>query len=171
MRDLKMTDGKETTSGIETMLRGAGLRPTRQRIELARLLFSDGDRHVTAEMLHAEALSNKISVSLATVYNALNQFCECGLLREIAIEGSKTYLDTNTSNHQHFFFESDGTLIDVAVFSRRLTYEEAPCIIVSAVDITERNRAEARDEIARARAMGDAFGHYFEQPIADRMAQ
>ncbi len=108
-----MLDGKERIADIEAKLRKAGLRPTRQRLDLARLLFCEGDRHVTAEMLHAEALRNKISVSLATVYNTLNQFSECGLLREVAIEGTKAYFDTNTSNHQHFYFEDDGRLIDV----------------------------------------------------------
>ena len=98
---------------IEAKLRKAGLRPTRQRLDLARLLFRDGDRHVTAEMLHGEAIASNISVSLATVYNTLKQFTECGLLREVAIEGSKAYFDTKISDHQHFYFEKDGRLIDL----------------------------------------------------------
>ncbi len=128
------------------MLRGAGLRPTRQRIDLGRLLFSGEDRHVTAEMLHAEALQNGISVSLATVYNTLHQFTECGLLREVAIEGSKTYFDTNISDHHHFYFERDGKLIDI--HSENLTIvslPEAPeGTMISRVDVlirlTDRNR-------------------------------
>lgn len=102
-----------TNCDYKEMLRRAGLRPTRQRIDLARILFGSGERHVTAEMLHAEALGHKVSVSLATVYNTLHQFTECGLLREVAIEGSKTYFDTNTSDHHHFYFERDGKLIDI----------------------------------------------------------
>jgi Fur family iron response transcriptional regulator len=94
-------------------LRAAGLRPTRQRVALASLLFSRGDRHVTAEMLHAEALQSGIPVSLATIYNTLHQFLEAGLLREVAVEGAKTYFDTNTSDHFHFFFENDGVLVDI----------------------------------------------------------
>ena len=73
-------------------LREAGLRPTRQRVCLANLLFRDGDRHVTAERLHEDAVLDNFCVSLATVYNTLNQFTQAGLLREVAIEGSKTYL-------------------------------------------------------------------------------
>jgi Fur family transcriptional regulator, iron response regulator len=99
--------------GLEAKLREAGLRPTQQRAGLARLLFGQGNRHVTAEMLHAEAANHKMAVSLATVYNTLNKFAECGLLREVAIEGSKTYFDTTISDHQHFYFENDGTLIDL----------------------------------------------------------
>lgn len=94
-------------------LRITGLRPTRQRVALAELLFGRGDRHFTAEMVHAEAVNKGIRVSLATVYNTLHQFVEAGLLREVAIESSKTYFDTKTSNHFHFFFEQDGTLEDI----------------------------------------------------------
>jgi Fur family iron response transcriptional regulator len=109
-----MAELSELGRGVETMLNEAGLRLTRQRIALARLLFGGGDRHVTADMLHAEAVGNRISVSLATVYNTLKQFAECGLLREIAVEGAKTYLDTNTSDHQHFYFNGELTDIDPA---------------------------------------------------------
>ncbi|MGD9867316.1 MAG: iron response transcriptional regulator IrrA [Hyphomicrobiales bacterium] len=91
----------------------AGLRPTRQRLALAALLFSKGDRHLTAEALHEEAIGHAVPVSLATVYNTLHQFTEAGLLREVAVEGSKTYFDTNTSNHYHFFCERDGKLLDI----------------------------------------------------------
>jgi Fur family iron response transcriptional regulator len=93
-------------------LRNAGLRPTRQRLALAEILFGSGDRHVSAEDLHKEALAARVKVSLATVYNTLNQFREAGLLREVAIEGDRTYFDTNTSNHCHFFVEGEGRLID-----------------------------------------------------------
>lgn len=94
-------------------LRKTGLRPTRQRVALAELLFGRGDWHFTAEAVHAEALSHGIPVSLATVYNTLHQFVEAGLLREVAIESTKTYFDTKTSNHFHFFFENEGVLADI----------------------------------------------------------
>jgi Fur family transcriptional regulator, iron response regulator len=104
----------ETTSLLPSeRLRRTGLRPTRQRVALAELLFGGGDRHFTAEMVHAEALRKGVPVSLATVYNTLHQFVEAGLLREVAIEGSKAYFDTKTSNHFHFFFEKDGVLVDI----------------------------------------------------------
>ncbi|MEZ5842825.1 MAG: Fur family transcriptional regulator [Hyphomicrobiaceae bacterium] len=94
-------------------LRRAGLRPTRQRVALGELLFATGDRHVTAELLHGEAVAAGERVSLATVYNTLHQFKRAGLLRELAIEGSRSYFDTNTSNHNHFLIESDGKLVDI----------------------------------------------------------
>ena len=98
---------------IHKKLTSVGMRPTRQRIALGELLFRAGDRHVTAEQLHAEAERAGVRVSLATVYNTLHQFTAAGLLREVAIEGAKTYFDTNTSDHCHFYIESDGELIDI----------------------------------------------------------
>jgi len=94
-------------------LRAAGLRPTRQRLELARLLIENGDRHVTAEQLHAEAAAAGMPVSLATVYNALHQFTEAGLLREVVVEPGRSYFDTNIADHHHFFCESNGLLQDI----------------------------------------------------------
>ena len=94
-------------------LRKAGLRPTRQRLALAQLLFAHGDRHVTAEGLHEEAVAAGMPVSLATVYNTMHQFTEAGLLREVTVDGSRTYFDTNTGNHHHFYCEDDGTLLDI----------------------------------------------------------
>ena len=95
------------------LLHRAGLRPTRQRLALARLLFERGDRHVTAEQLHAEARDAQVSVSLATVYNALHQFTASRLLREVVVETGRSYFDTNTSDHHHFFHETSGQLRDI----------------------------------------------------------
>src|SRR5271167_4243542 len=92
---------------VLALLRQVKLRPTRQRMALGWLLFAKGDRHLTAEMLYEEANRAKIAVSLATVYNTLHQFTGAGLLREVAVNGSKTYFDTNVSDHHHFFIESE----------------------------------------------------------------
>ena len=99
---------------ISSLLRAAGLRPTRQRLLLGTLLFGLGDRHVSAEELHAEAVGRGEKVSLATVYNTLHQLKRAGLLRELAIEGTKAFFDTNTSSHHHFYNEREGTLLDIA---------------------------------------------------------
>jgi Fur family iron response transcriptional regulator len=95
-------------------LRAAGLRPTRQRVELAGLLFADCDRHVTAESLHDEVTGAGVKVSLATVYNTLHQFTQAGLLRQVIVDAARSYFDTNTGDHQHFFLEDEGMLIDIA---------------------------------------------------------
>jgi Fur family iron response transcriptional regulator len=94
-------------------LRSAGLRPTRQRVALGWLLFGKGHRHVTAERLYEEAGVARVPVSLATVYNTLHQFTEAGLLREIAVDGARTYFDTNLSTHHHFLEEGGDALIDI----------------------------------------------------------
>jgi Fur family transcriptional regulator, iron response regulator len=100
-------------SDLRDKLRRVGLRPTRQRVSLGWLLFGKGDRHVSAEMLYEEAMRARVPVSLATVYNTLHQFTEAGLLRQLAVDGSKAYFDTNASDHHHFFVEKDDVLIDV----------------------------------------------------------
>ncbi len=94
-------------------LRRVGLRPTRQRVALGWLLFGKGDRHITAEKLYEEATSARVAISLATVYNTLHQFTEAGLLREIAVDGSKTYFDTNTTHHHHFLIGETNTVLDI----------------------------------------------------------
>jgi Fur family transcriptional regulator, iron response regulator len=108
------------------LVRRAGLRPTRQRVALAKLLFRDDDRHVTAEMLHEEAVRAGQRVSLATVYNTLHQFKRAGLLREIAIGGQRAYFDTNTSNHNHYYIEANGTLLDIPSGTVRVEGLPAP---------------------------------------------
>ncbi|WP_083240492.1 iron response transcriptional regulator IrrA [Methyloceanibacter methanicus] len=97
----------------ETLLREVNLRPTRQRLALGWILFSKGGRTITAEMLHEEAARAKIPVSLATVYNTLNQFTEAGLLRQIGVEGMKSYFDTDPSAHDHFFIEGESLFMDI----------------------------------------------------------
>lgn len=95
------------------LLCSAGLRPTRHRLALAAILFGDGGRHLTAEMLFEEAYVADIPVSLATVYNTLNSLTGAGLLRQVCIDGSKTYFDTNVTGHQHFYSEDTRELIDI----------------------------------------------------------
>ena len=114
--------GRPEMTGVDVpgLLRRANLRPTRQRVALATLLFGNGDRHVTAEILHEEAVRVGERVSLATVYNTLHQFERAGLLREIAIGGQRAYFDTNISNHNHFFVEAEGRLIDIPGSSIRV---------------------------------------------------
>jgi Fur family transcriptional regulator, iron response regulator len=112
-----MTNGTRESFAISatalSRVRAAGLRPTRQRLALARLLLANGNRHITAEQLHGEALAAEIKVSLATVYNTLHQFIEAGLLREVVVEPGRSYFDTNTDEHHHFFCEATGRLQDI----------------------------------------------------------
>jgi len=118
-----MTAKRPYTDSVNP-LRRASLRPTRQRLALAKLLYDGGDRHVTAETLHEEAMRSKVRVSLATVYNTLHQFCDAGLLREVMVEPGRSYFDTNTSDHHHFLYEETGELYDIP--ADRLRFESLP---------------------------------------------
>ena len=112
-------EGTQDVYSAEHITRGtnwlssAGLRPTRQRVALATLLVGDGQhRHVTAESLYADVRHAGDSVSLATVYNTLRAFCEAGLLQEVTVDGARSYFDTNTHDHPHFFWEGEDRLSD-----------------------------------------------------------
>ncbi len=126
-------------------LRAANLRPTRQRLALAKLLLDGGDRHVTAEQLHTEARQNNIDVSLATVYNTLHQFTEAGLLREVVVAPGRSYFDTNTSDHHHFFVENTGDLMDIPARSVSVTElpDPPPGTSLRRVDVIVRVRHES----------------------------
>lgn len=123
-------------------LRNVGLRPTRQRLALARLLFDKADRHVSAEQLHAEALEHAIRVSLATVYNTLNQFTGAGLLREVVVAPGRSYFDTNIGNHHHFYVEDSGQLHDIP--GEQVVVQALPAVPagteISRVDVVVRLR-------------------------------
>jgi Fur family iron response transcriptional regulator len=113
MGKLLQKSAEEAAGRAAARLRLAGLRPTRQRVELAGLLFQKCDRHVTAESLHDEASAAGVKISLATIYNTLHQFTEAGLLRQVIVDAARSYFDTNTGDHQHFYLEQEGLLIDI----------------------------------------------------------
>ena len=114
LADGKLADGFGCSfRNVRERLQSSGLRPTRQRMALGWLLFGKGDRHVTAENLYEEARGCNTALSLATVYNTLRQFSEAGLLREIAVYGSRIWYDTNTGPHYHFYVEDRDQLLDI----------------------------------------------------------
>ncbi|MBY3185138.1 Fur family transcriptional regulator [Rhizobium sp. 25PS6] len=129
---------------IEVRLRGAGLRPTRQRVALGDLLFAKGDRHLTVEELHEEAVAASVPVSLATVYNTLHQFTEAGLIRVLAVESAKTYFDTNVSDHHHFFVEGENEVLDIPVSNLTIANLPEPPegMEIAHVDVVIRLRAK-----------------------------
>ncbi|MEI9931140.1 MAG: iron response transcriptional regulator IrrA [Rhizomicrobium sp.] len=135
---------EQTGHEITARLRDAGLRPTRQRMELASLLLRNGDRHTTAEGLHGEALNAGIKVSLATVYNTLHQFTEAGLLRQVVVDAARSYFDTNVGDHQHFYCEEENRLIDIPGESIAVAGIPAPPkgMQVERVDVVIRVRPE-----------------------------
>jgi len=133
---------KSKMTEIAGRLKQAGLRPTRQRLALAGLLFRQGDRHLTAESLYEDAARAGHALSLATVYNTLNQFTAAGLLRQVAVDAERSYFDTNTGEHQHFYCADDGTLIDIPGQAIAITGVPAPPkgMAVEQVDVVVRVR-------------------------------
>lgn len=131
----------------QELLREAGLRPTRQRMMLGQLLFTGTHRHFTAESLFAEAKTAGMRLSLATVYNTLNQFTQAALLRRIGPDGSRCFYDTDTSIHPHFYLEGEDRLIDVP---EQLAVAEMPDPLpgheVARLDIVIRIRRKAEVE-------------------------
>ncbi|MEP4108488.1 MAG: iron response transcriptional regulator IrrA [Sneathiella sp.] len=129
---------------LENKIRSADLRPTKQRIALAELLFATGNRHITAEKLHGEALDAGVRISLATIYNNLHQFTSAGLLREVVVDASKSYFDTNVEPHHHFFHEANGSLEDIR--SSDLTVSNIPALPagtkISSIDVIVRVSSE-----------------------------
>lgn len=98
---------------LANRLQSAGLRATPKRIAIGGLLFDGQDRHVTADDVAVMARKSGIRVSLATVYNTLNQFVSAGLMKRITLDTDRTYFDTNVSDHHHLFFEQNGVLHDI----------------------------------------------------------
>jgi Fur family transcriptional regulator, iron response regulator len=131
-----------TKRGADWLMQG-GLRPTRQRLALATLLVGDGqNRHVTAESLHAASSDAGEGVSLATVYNTLRAFCDAGLMAEVVVDGSKSYFDTRTDDHPHFYWEDSHSLTDAPAEELEIaSLPQVPAgMAVSRVDVVIRLR-------------------------------
>lgn len=138
---------RQTTPAPGQRLRAAGLRPTRQRVALAELLFAQGNRHLTAEDLHDEALGAGVPVSLATVYNTLHQFTQARLLRVLSVESSKTYFDTNVSDHHHYLIEDSNEIVDIPHGNVRVEDLPEPPdgMEIAHVDVVIRLRSKRKD--------------------------
>ena len=95
------------------MLETSPLKVTEQRIAMIKLLFKNGAAHFTAEDIYEEVNKKKIKISLATIYNCLNQFKEFGIIKAIKVSSDKIYFDTNLKEHHHFFCVKSAKLIDV----------------------------------------------------------
>lgn len=135
-------------------LKARGLRPTRQRLALARLLFKHGPRHVSAEELFQEARDAGIPVSLATVYNTLHQFTRAGLLSEVVVGSGQSYFDTDTTSHYHYYDRTTGRIVDIPaheIVFARLPEAPAGCVI-DRVDVVIRVRRVGQPAVGRLAA-------------------
>lgn len=112
-KDRNCKDASTCECMSATRLRSVGLRPTRQRVALAELIFERGDRHLTAEQIQDDASEKGISCSLATIYNTLHRFKDAGMLRVLSVDSNKTYFDTNVSDHHHYIIEGSDEVMDI----------------------------------------------------------
>jgi len=145
--------GEPRPPNMRNMLNHHGIRPTRQRLSLAALLFAKGNRHVTAEALLAEARTARVQASYATIYNVLKCFADAGLLRCLAVEGHPMIFDTNTSLHHHFFFEDSAEISDLSFGDVSITglplppegYEIAKVDVVVRLRVKKKGAARASE--------------------------
>lgn len=140
---------------VQSILKETGLRPTRQRLTIGRLLFREGHRHVTADSLHQEAIGNGAALSLATVYNALAQFAQVGLIRKVSLNGERSYFDTNACDHHHFYVDAEDRIIDIP--SDEIRFDRLPSppdgYEIINVDVVIRlSRAESKAKDNRLRS-------------------
>ena len=118
-----------------------GIRPTKQRMILAKLLFEKGDRHISAEELHEEVRKEDRKISLATIYNTLKQFKNLGLLKELVVDKNKSIYCTNHDSHYHLYIEDENKIIDIPQKNIDLNIPEIPaCLSFHNIDIIVRVR-------------------------------
>ena len=118
-----------------------GIRPTKQRMILAKLLFEKGDRHISAEELYEEVRKEDRKISLATIYNTLKQFKNLGLLKELVVDKNKSIYCTNHDSHYHLYIEDENKIIDIPQKNIDLNIPEIPaCLNFHNIDIIVRVR-------------------------------
>ena len=122
-------------------LENNGVRPTKQRMVLAKLLFEKGKRHVSAEDLYTEVRKEDRRISLATVYNTLKQFTKLGIIREVVVDQNKSLYCTNRRNHYHLYIEDEGKIMDIPLKNIDLNIPSIPaCLQLHNIDVIVRIR-------------------------------
>ncbi len=139
-----MRDHCKSLDEIVALLRAQGINPTRQRIEIARVLFTQPG-HLSADRVHAAVNELRPATSKATVYNTLNLFLERGLIREVIAHPNKVFYDANTAPHYHFYDMDSGDLTDID--ARTVEVTGLPLLpegtVTEGIDIVVRVRSKA----------------------------
>ena len=118
-----------------------GVRPTKQRMVLAKLLFEKGKRHVSAEDLYLEVRKEDRRISLATVYNTLKQFTKLGILKEVVVDQNKSLYCNEDTSHYHLYIEDEGKVVDIPTQNVNLDIPSFPaCLSLHNVDVIVRVR-------------------------------
>ena len=140
--DNKVMDPLSPYSMALKKIEESGIRPTKQRRVLAKLLFQKGDRHISAENLFDEVKKEDRKISMATIYNTLKQFTNLGLIREIVVDKNKSLYDTNNKPHYHLYIEDEGKIHDIPTNNINLDLPSVPaCLTLHNIDIIVRVRS------------------------------
>jgi len=129
-------------------LKKNNIRPTKQRIILAKLLFEKGRRHISAEDLYDEVKKDDRKISLATIYNTLKQFSNIGLIREIVVDQNKSLYCTSNESHYHLYIENEGKIVDIPTKNIDLNIPSMPaCLKLHNIDVIVRVRTLKNKDI------------------------
>ena len=128
-------------NGAISKLEKNGIRATKQRRVLAKLIFEKGKRHISAENLFDEVKKDKRKISMATIYNTLKQFTSLGLIREIVVDQNKSLYCNNNQSHYHLYIEDEGKVIDIPTKNIDLDIPSIPaCLQLHDIDVIVRIR-------------------------------
>ena len=122
-------------------IESSGIRPTKQRRVLAKILFENGNRHVSADELFHDVKKEDRKISMATVYNTLKQFTSLGLVREVVVDQNKSLYCTNRKSHYHLYIEDEGKIVDIPTKNIDLNIPSIPaCLQLHNIDVIVRIR-------------------------------
>lgn len=122
-------------------IESSGIRPTKQRRVLAKILFENGNRHVSADELFHDVKKEDRKISMATVYNTLKQFTSLGLVREVVVDQNKSLYCTNHKSHYHLYIEDEGKIVDIPTKNIDLNIPSIPaCLQLHNIDVIVRIR-------------------------------
>ena len=138
---IKEYDPMNTYHQAMKKIESSGIRPTKQRRVLAKILFEKGNRHVSADELFHDVKKEDRKISMATVYNTLKQFTSLGLVREVVVDQNKSLYCTNHESHYHLYIEDEGKIIDIPTKNIDLNISSIPaCLQLHNIDVIVRIR-------------------------------
>ena len=141
LKNIKTYNPLSDYNKVIKKLNNNGVRPTKQRMVLAKLLFEKGNRHISAEDLFDEVRKEDRKISLATIYNTLKQFTNIGLIREIVVDQNKSMYCNNKESHYHLYIEDEGKIVDIPTQNIDLNIPSMPaCLALHNVDVIVRIR-------------------------------
>ena len=138
---IKVYDPMDIYHQAMKKIESSGIRPTKQRRVLAKILFEKGNRHLSADELFHDVKKEDRKISMATVYNTLKQFTSLGLVREVVVDQNKSLYCTNHKSHYHLYIEDEGKIVDIPTKNIDLNIPSIPaCLQLHNIDVIVRIR-------------------------------